>query len=596
MIPDVPAKRVLFGLLLLLGVAVVNSPNLFQGLDFTDTGFHLYNQSHSFTNVDPASRFHMPYFLSDYIGGAWLSLHQGPSVLWARVGYLVLLLANVLVCYGFLSASYGAGASACMVGMTSLLVSGHTVALISYDTVGPALANLLLVLLAMLQRRGVNSWRFYACGTLAGAVAAAMALARLPLAASWAGIAVFCLAMRWGPHGPQKAWRSLAVITTAALVTLAGLMLLYRHLGVLNAYLEEILGQVFASATAGSSTHSMKGLLWLQVRQFLPVVPVAGVLIGLVWGAGKFSLHFRFVWLALGLTVLVAWEWRNTLLVRPEIWLIQFALAAILASTVFLWRMRALSRGDLALLLMAVFLMFLVPLGSNGGLFKIAYGFWLPLPLSLLMLRRWMLSQAPGPWRMRWSLARTACIGIGALGLILLWCNVKRDGDRSQLTSPLRHQALAGVHTTARRAQVVDQAFEALALYVRPGETVLMENSIPLTYYLTGSRSWLGDPWLMLESKARLQQRIQEALAKGPSPRVIVLGCTNTRKSSWPVPEIAIKRDLEKLACIRQYLLGPLKYHRAWGNSLLDVYVLTPQSQPNNGLTTDSSIAVPPGN
>lgn len=58
---------------------------IFQGFDVTDFGFHMTNQALSFTTSSDPSIVALPIFLTDFIGGMWLSTHKA-GVFFRKVG------------------------------------------------------------------------------------------------------------------------------------------------------------------------------------------------------------------------------------------------------------------------------------------------------------------------------------------------------------------------------------------------------------------------------------------------------------------------------------------------------------------------------
>ena len=85
-------------IILLIIIFLFNLLRSFQGLDVTDEGLALIQQTLTFSgHIDP---IWSSVFLSNYVGGAWLSLHT-PSLIWARIGGS--LLASLTALFAFLT-------------------------------------------------------------------------------------------------------------------------------------------------------------------------------------------------------------------------------------------------------------------------------------------------------------------------------------------------------------------------------------------------------------------------------------------------------------------------------------------------------------
>jgi hypothetical protein len=211
------------------------------------------------------------------------------------------------------------------------------------------------------------------------------------------------------------------------------------------------------------------------------------------------------------------------------------------------------SRLD-ALVLCGAVAMVIAPLGSNTGLFKAVYGLWLILPLSYLR------AQDIGrehPWRvLRMGLGKLekGLIPFLFISLWLVATGIYRDNpSRLELDVAFTHPSLKGIYSTAERVKAVEEVLGIIEENASPGEEILIINSAPILYYLTGTRPATGEPWLFLCDIETIRERQGRIGENDRWPKIFCYSDKNTRDWGWPntVEELS-ERDLEKL----RYMVG----------------------------------------
>lgn len=85
--------------LMFVSIFIFRLPFIFQGFQASDFGYHMTHQVFSFT-FSPEIKYIEPmYFLADFVGGMWLSIIGHPSVLWARLGGVLLGALNAVIVF-----------------------------------------------------------------------------------------------------------------------------------------------------------------------------------------------------------------------------------------------------------------------------------------------------------------------------------------------------------------------------------------------------------------------------------------------------------------------------------------------------------------
>jgi hypothetical protein len=107
------------------------------------------------------------------------------------------------------------------------------------------------------------------------------------------------------------------------------------------------------------------------------------------------------------------------------------------------------------------------------------------------------------------------------------------------MTAQVPHPLLVGTYTTPARAKVVTELLDAMQFYMKPGDEVLVYNSIPAVYFLTQTHPWLGLSWPDFESAVNIQNLIlQKEIAGTKLPR-IVRAKASVVNGAWPLdPQI----------------------------------------------------------
>jgi hypothetical protein len=133
---------------------------------------------------------------------------------------------------------------------------------------------------------------------------------------------------------------------------------------------------------------------------------------------------------------------------------------------------------------------------------------------------------------------------------------------------------LTGTYSTAERVQVTDELISTIERETEPGDYVLMVNSIPMFYYLTGTRPALGQPWLFLQSEEKIMDFEGDRAEIGEiKPKLFVYSKVNTRDRYWPRGDTPLKEsDEKKLNYLKNQYITTYQYSHLWENDAFSVY------------------------
>ncbi len=140
-------------------------------------------------------------------------------------------------------------------------------------------------------------------------------------------------------------------------------------------------------------------------------------------------------------------------------------------------------------------------------------------------------------------------------GILLSSFTTFRDDVRYKLTSAFQSRQLKFTHSSEIRIKVVDELLSELAKYKKPGDKLLAENSCCTIYYLTGTIPWIGNPWSFLYYPLEeYKKRFQEKELEYGKPDIILLSHRRSDTFTWPyVHEVERKKFSEFSHKIENY-------------------------------------------
>ena len=562
-------------------VLAIYSLWIWQGVDLTDEGFHLTNQWMAVEH--PASYEVGPAWLSDVLGGLWLSATRGLGLLGARLGWalcMALTAASAFVC---IRRYFPTGLSAFSVICAGMALGFHGVAVLDYNAI-PAfflITGIASFLSADSKARNKEHWIPMAC--LAGAMLGLGVASRFPL--------IVALLVPFMPpmvrtvrsdDTMEKTWRVCLFVFSAAVATL-----LLTVIGLwMTGDARDWLSSLARAVTSTEGSHAPTNLLAFYyangVRYFRSGIRL---LIGSSIAAAAFAAFVRCKGLCrlafLGLATvgyggyLLLLHGDSVALRTPLIglmWCSGLALVALLAMDLGTNERRASELLDLVLL--GLFAAAIQMLGSNTGFFASKYAMWLLFPAVVLTARELIgrLTTLFPKWRRETlqAIPILMMVALAGVGCFVRAHNPYRDlASPRSLTAPIDHPQLRLVFTSAERAKSLEELLHEMRRWDAPETSVLAWKSIPMLHYLTETLPPLGNPWVSLLDSASFDARWAALWAKG-GPDLVVESHVNTRLRTWAVQDEADSsdRDTELHAALETH-----DYEKVWGNDQFSLWI-----------------------
>jgi len=553
-----------------------------QGFDVTDFGYHFTNQY--LLLQYPLSTVHINpmYILSDFAGGVWLHSINVPNVMWGKLGGALLLSFCALISYSILENYFPKRDVFVYVFVCALFLTLYPLTLIDYYTFPALLTIIFLWLFNTLLLTSKNSIAFGIYAFLQGFLFIAIILARLPLILL-ALILPLAGCYYWitkRPFDGLIGGLKFAVLgcITGALVFL----LIFYALNILSEYSLLLTSQLFQSASGNVSTYGTTDtfieLIRLYIYEYIQVFIGILLFVGGIFFLKRLPVHQKWiktslVFLLIIFLILTAYLSLFSFIALHL--LIVFIGLVLLFVGLFFYVDKGESRNLSLLLLVSAWLMIINPAGSNTGIYKSSYAFWLVLPLSLLCIKN-LGGRTKNTFITYVSQFIPVLLMLMVLSAIFFHgVDVYRDDpNRLHLIHPFQSDSLTGTYSTQDRVKVTDDLLSVIRNETVPGDYILLENNIPMFYYLTKTRPALKNPWLSFTSRELLITLEEERVQKGEiQPKLFIYSKINPRNRYWPAsvtPER--EKEIENLNYLKERFIGKLQYTRLWENDAFAVY------------------------
>ena len=546
-----------------------------QGLDFTDMGFWLSNYNLIFTHPHQVVHGFLCY-LSEIIGGVWLVLFGWAGVIGIKLGYVLVLYITIFCVYQVLKDFFNKTHVVLMLFTALVFITKAFTNWVSYND----LTALFYVLSGLFLYRSINDRRRVSC-FLAGFMIAACVFVRIPNI-----LAVFLLLLpvyydlRIKNFGRETfadyGFRGLGFLSGLAGVT--GLMLLCGHLEI---YINSLV-DIFNRASSPGDNHSGAHLFELLTNDSVATFKIGGVILLFYLCGILVCFLFRFIngnilrallGIAAGsLCYYFAPEIKPVFKTWFEFRVFEFTGVLYILLLVFLlWSIFRRGREkEEFLILLSIFILLMVPLGSGNGIRNAVFGMWFAIPVAGCLLFR---------------IDNIRIANIAAVTIILIysvttaWEYTYRDSsERMDMTFKVTHPKLRGVLTTEKRAEAVQQLLDVLPEYVKKGDFLFAVENIPLLYYLTDTVPYFSSSWPLSlgYSDDKFKIALEKAEKEMDLPPIFVKAKVNTRSFSWPEMGTSFGLPFSDRYKNKREMLNTFveKYHykKVWENSSFEIW------------------------
>ncbi len=564
---------------------------IFQGLDVTDLGFNLSHQILSVGAIDNLDSIAPMTFLTDLVGGLWLSLAGGPSVIWARIGGVLLISINAAIIFSILTKYFDHKKTFIVVIISTIFITSFTSNYINYNTFPALLISIQLWCLnQILNATSVDRRSLYSI--LAGFMFVPILLSRVtavPLLISYILATLIVLLLN-----KQNITEFKKILLPAlygvflSIIIFAGL---YMYKGILGFSITYVYSLVSASVQGNMSntdingSHAVANLIntYLNdIKNIIILTALAAIacfcvifIKNILKIDQKVFEYFLLSITTLGLMVLLIYYiYHGGKIITTSKQSMTFLVIGVI-TLLFAYILIAIKKVDHRLILLMLFgsiAMLMSPLGSDAGFSNTVYNLWLILPLMILYI-----GEYPGQkLQSLRSFIKPLLICLLIVSLLMHFAYIYRDDqNRYALTHEFKVPSLSLVFSSSERVDAVDELVEEVQNHTNKGDKVLFVNNIPLFYYLTETKPALGNPWLFVDGLDKIKTEQAKIESNNQLPVIFVYSKVNTRSSDWPNVSETNKistSDSIKLDYLKDEYVNHLNYSLIWENNAFAMY------------------------
>ncbi len=561
---------------------------IFQGLDLTDFGYHITHQIFSFT-FSPGVKYIEPtFFLTDFIGGMWLSLIGHPNVLWAKLGGVFLQALNATIIFSILENYFEKRKVFFVLFVTSIFTSIFPLMYIHYFTFPAFLVNLELLVFNKIILSDIGSKKRSFYSFFLGFMVIPIILSRLSLILIFIIPIIFFI--YWYVRKKEVLCFKKIIYPTIIGIFFSSILfgLFFWYLDILNYYFLSIIENIsflvtgVANKTSSMSAASSKARL-INIYVFDSKL-IINILLKLIFGIyilsiikekiGKRKINMLVILLTLLLILNVSLSVKNDFdifvsTVRPLLTVL-IGIIIVLAITYFAFNRVMNEKIDL-LLISSIGIMIINPIGSNTGLFKSMYGTWLALPLAVLSICKIKTDIKNKRISSMVSLIPILLISLLCLSIFFNITYIYRDDiNRLNLNTEFSDPSLKGVYSTSNRVEAVEELVYQIRKHSDKYDEILIANNIPIFHALTETKPSFGNPWIDLLSLDEIKEKQRKLEEKKELPKLFIYSKASGRLD-WPSSYNDYKGD-GNIGYLKSRYVNDLNYSLLLENEYFAIY------------------------
>lgn len=563
--------------LLVSMIIIYPSLLVFQGLDFTDTGFYLTSYVQIF-NSPRNLRYELLYWLSDVIGGIWLRFFGGLGYIGIRLAW-VLIIWIIIFCYYKLLCKY-INKNILLTGLFIMLIfTSNTTHTLDYNT----LTTLFYGIGSISLFYGVTNNKNYLI--LLGAFVLGLGIfLRLPNVLGMGlvlGIFYYGLIEKITFRNQLRQCLYFAIGYILAIVFTIILMKLLGHL---NYYIDS-LKLVIGLGSNSKASHGIGNLIFLFISNYLNVIKLV-IMFGIII-IGAIILTIPIVRKSEFPTVLYVFVFIISLMLWSRYYSFDSyknSISAIngftdIALILYIFNFIKTSNKFRLISLLGLLILILTPLGSDNGIYNSIFGMWLS---GVILL--WTIFQIDVLINFKSislknslnSFKSLICIVFIAFCLVQGYRYTYRDTvNRSLMKYSINNKSLRGIFTTKDRAKVVGELLNQTKDYVKKNENLLAYSDIQLIYYLTETKPYLHTSFQRAYSDDKFIITLNEAKNEYKKLPVIIIQTTDTTNKNWPLinNKLFAKKMEESIRfkCVKNFMIKH-NYKLKWSNKCFQIW------------------------
>jgi hypothetical protein len=556
---------------------------IFNGFETTDFGYHMTHQVFSFTSSPEMKYIEPMIFLTDFVGGMWLSIIGHPSVLWARLGGVLLGALNAAIVFSILENYFEKRKVFFVIFIFSLFTLIYP-SYIHYYTFPAFLINLELWVFNKVISSKDNHKKRETYSLFLGFITVPIILSRVPLLLIFI-IPVFFVFYYYLREEDGSYLKKIAIPTLKGIfLSIIFFGLFYWCLGILDKYFLDVFEKIFDSATGNTSklhTHTMEYLFKLYILQYTELIIVSAmsffgmyILLIIKEKTGRKTFYVLTLLMIFSIIGYIISLQKYLYLGHFALFIIECVSGIIGALAILYFTFNKTKNENIDLLLLSsLTFMIIITIGSDNGILYSVHGMWLTLPLVLLCTYK-IIPDIKNT-RISSMLSLVTLFLIFSMSIISIFSNVivvtrEENSKCLDLNTEFSDPSLKGIYSTSSKVKVVDELISQIKKYSDKNDKILIVSDNPVFYYLTETKPAFGGPYVSVNDLDEVKRKQRELENKKELPKLFIYGKVDITRKGWPNDTPLV--DSGKIRYLKTQYVNSLNYSILWENEAFVIY------------------------
>ena len=564
---------------------------IFQGLDFTDSGFDAEFYTRIFS--DPTSvEYNFMFWFTGVIGGVWLKLLPGMGLLGLRFAGVFFTTITFWITYDLLKKYLHTGPLRLSLLLIILFLS-TAIKELNYDDVSALFFMCAAALLFSGLTQNKPLYLF-----LAGSFIALNSFSRIPNISGLLLVsAIWFSGYLNQDNKKQILTRSLTFFIGFVIGSL-GMIIVMRSLHHDVIFLNSLrLVRHMGSDTQNS--HGIYSLIKASIVYYGEALTISIVVLVALWSSSAawkrwktdvpsaipYLQFVKYLLLAI-LTAIIIYRAKRD----PDFWLYLLLFYAGTSLIVGFLIVTGRQPKNLRLLTSIGCIMLLVlPIGSDYVLLTVGkYAIWIIVPitvdylLNIQALSSKVILSENSQHIYEQIIDRKQITGLRQFVVYLTLIFILAvsyyypyfdRSDRIKMRFMVNNSHVHGIYTTEKRARVINELLIASNHFVKPGDYVLAYESLPMYYFLTDTKPFMYNSWLRLYDDRIFHDELFKSLRETHTCPVVIMQKRSTLGNNWPEnygEDFKFKSG--QWADMRNFIKN-YQYKMVWQNDFFEMYL-----------------------
>jgi hypothetical protein len=568
------------------GLIIYQFLHIFQGFELCDSGFYATFYQNVFS--DPTTvEYNFLFWFTGIIGGLFVKIFPDSGLLGLRLLGVLNISAIIYLVNKLLKRHINN--NALLLGLIIVTVSFIDMPTEFYHN---NLSSFLFILASYFLYKGLElnkALLFILCGIFL----ALNLFTRLPNILDIGIISIIILHAFYYREKKTICLRRILILVSSFAASIVGILIVMKILGHYEIFVTTLKGLGDVTKGKTENTHSLFAMIQMNLNCYKDVI-FSGLFMTLIIVSLTFFFCLfifftsgKYNWVALLIIFFVFVH-----LIR------KFSIINLLyyVSIISLfWNIYSKAVPIKILSWIGLFMLIVLPLGSDGSIWNLGnYSVWIAVPLAvnLFMTEKFVVKIAvDNPSFKKLLSIQIDNHHLKIVLLLFLISFISRvfylgmttayydPGSRIHKTYRINNVKAKCIYTTQERATVVNNLLEGIKPFIKDGDYLIAYESIPMIYYLTNTKPFLHDSWLVGMDSTSFTKKIKRSrIEDNPLPLVLrqkfeTIGyfgvpsddyISDNRKSTIYVSQ-------EQTIFFNKFLLEN-NYHVVWENSHFILY------------------------